>query len=139
MIPIISYIIYILICVPLLIVSFKFATRNIKSYLQISKLKGFHTNPSILIGHARLLTIAIKLNLRGLEAGKVVGMVGRTAPFKECGYIAGWLGNPIIGCPVLIPTRAELIKEVLGNKAYVQKSILYCITNIAFGRGLLNR
>lgn len=72
-------------------------------------------------------------------AGKAVSSAARTAPFKDVGYLAGWLGNLLYGLPVIVPTRVEVLKEVLGSKQFVHKSSLYYIAKIAFGRGLLCR
>lgn len=143
---------------------FRYSYSTYKQFKHISSLDGFLPNPNILIGHLWIMFVVFfEQGLRGMESKYCIPDIfaiywcvyiykflfdvvqsacakkAREQPYNDLGYIALWMGNILVGFPIIIVTRTEIAREILSKKKYVRKSFLYYILQDLLGNGLITR
>lgn len=69
---------------------------------------------------------------------KQISNLGKTYPYKDCGYMGLWAGNLLFGYPAIVLTRTEIYREIFSSKEHVNRSSIYVLGEYPFGAGLAN-
>lgn len=64
--------------------------------------------------------------------------LSKSEPIATKGVLGLWLGNPIFGWPVVVPTRTEVLKPLLTTKERIDKSFIYRMFLDLLGCGLIS-
>lgn len=64
--------------------------------------------------------------------------LSKSEPIARKGVLGLWLGNPLFGWPVIVPTRTEVLKPLLSTKERIDKSFIYRMFLDLLGCGLIS-
>lgn len=121
----------------ILLISILKLYKKYKIYKRYSSLKGFHPSSSLLFGDLPIIFNAYLNGAQGFEIARPLLDVSKEDKYQKCGYMALWVGNFILGYPLIVCTGSEVSKLILSSNRVLEKAYSYRFLHFVLGTNSL--